>query len=405
MSKPTFLEFFAGAGLVRAALEPSWRCVWANDVSRKKADVYIRNFGDHDFLLRDVAELVAKDVPSATMAWASFPCQDLSLAGWRKGMSAARSGTFWAFWRLMHGQFEAGFRPPIITIENVVGLLYGDNFSGLCEALAALEMRFGAMVVDARSFLPQSRPRVFVVAIDSRVSIDGLAHEGDPGNREWFTPAIRSAYDRLPEQLKDRWVWWNLPMPQSQPVPVHSVIDWDAREARWRSDDEVVAIKRMMTGVNLRKLKSRVESGGRHVGFLYRRMRGGKQRAEVRFDGVAGCLRTPEGGSSRQTVVLIDNGRVRMRLLTPEETARLMGAPDGFWLPDNYNDAYRAMGDAVAVPAVGWIAEHLLLPLANSAEAAQGALTDSPATDASRSHSNAERNARRWLQSAALARS
>src|SRR5262249_28652351 len=96
----------------------------------------------------------------------------------------------------------------------------------------------------------------------------------------------------------------------------------------------------------------------------YRRMRNGNQRAEVRFDGVSGCLRTPSGGSSRQTVVVVDKGRIRTRLLSPREAARLMGVDDTFWLPKRYNDAYKAMGDGVAVPVVRWLSQQLLVPIA-----------------------------------------
>ena len=38
-----------------------------------------------------------------------------------------------------------------------------------------------------------------------------------------------------------------------------------------------------------------------------------------------------------------------------------MGVPDSFWLPDSYNDAYRAMGDGVAVPVVQWLSQNLLI--------------------------------------------
>ena len=85
---------------------------------------------------------------------------------------------------------------------------------------------------------------------------------------------------------------------------------------------------------------------------------------ELRFDDVAGCLRTPEGGSSRQVLVLRQGTDLKTRLLTARETARLMGAPDSFKLPGSYNDGYRAMGDAVAVPVAKWIARYLLAPLA-----------------------------------------
>jgi DNA (cytosine-5)-methyltransferase 1 len=41
-----------------------------------------------------------------------------------------------------------------------------------------------------------------------------------------------------------------------------------------------------------------------------------------------------------------------------------MGAPESYLLPGSYNDGYRAMGDAVAVPVTSWLARHLLAPLA-----------------------------------------
>jgi DNA (cytosine-5)-methyltransferase 1 len=89
-----------------------------------------------------------------------------------------------------------------------------------------------------------------------------------------------------------------------------------------------------------------------------------RQRLELRFDGVAGCLRTPAGGSSRQVLVIVEGGAVKTRLLGAREAARLMGAPENFKLPGSYNAAYKAMGDAVAVPVARWLAEHLLAPLA-----------------------------------------
>src|SRR5690606_9125330 len=102
MRKYRFYDFFAGAGLVRLGLGSSWTSVWANDIDPKKAEIYIRNFGDRDFHLGDVNDVDPNSLPTPVeMAWASFPCQDLSLAGWRRGMSAERSGTFWAFWRIM----------------------------------------------------------------------------------------------------------------------------------------------------------------------------------------------------------------------------------------------------------------------------------------------------------------
>jgi hypothetical protein len=125
----------------------------------------------------------------------------------------------------------------------------------------------------------------------------------------------------------------------------------------------------MLSPVNKRKLEAAIQAKTFFAGTAYRRTRpdedGGRtQRLEVRFDGIAGCLRTPNGGSSRQTVIIVEHGKVRSRLMTIRECARLMGAPDWYELTGSYNDGYRAMGDAVAVPVTRWLTRHLLAPLA-----------------------------------------
>src|SRR6185436_19137859 len=111
---------------------------------------------------------------------------------------------------------------------------------------------------------------------------------------------------------------------------------------------------------------------GRAVGAIFRRTRvedgASVQRAEVRFDGLAGCLRTPRGGSSRQAIVVIEDGCVRSRLITPREAARLMGLPDSYVLPRTTTAALHVAGDGVAVPVVRWLAGELLEPLLEPAK-------------------------------------
>ena len=360
----TFLEFFAGAGLVRLGLEPLWSCIWANDIDPRKQEVYEEWFGPGEFVLGDVGTVASDSLPiGADMAWASFPCQDLSLAGWRRGMKAERSGTFWEFWRLMHESMQRRERPPLLVIENVVGMLYGKDFAMLCEALATLGMQFGPLVVDARLFLPQSRPRVFLIAVDSRVDCSSFTHEEAPDTVPWFTKAIRVAYEQTPASIRGAWRWWTLPEPSLTIRPVEELIEENPAGVAWHEPEETNRLLEMMTDLNLEKTKLAMERGT-SVGFIYKRIREKVQRAEVRFDGVAGCLRTPEGGSSRQIVLSLDNGHVRSRLLSPREAARLMGVPDPLWLPPKYNDAYRAIGDGVAVPVVRWLSERLLIHLA-----------------------------------------
>lgn len=396
MQAHRFYDFFAGVGMVELALAPGWRCVWANDIDPRKAAIYRANHDPGVFHLGDVAAVNAGDLPpGAAMAWASFPCQDLSLAGWRRGMGADRSGTFWAFWRLMRELHGRGRRPPLIVVENVVGLLHGPDFGDLCEALAALEMQFGALRIDARRFLPQSRPRVFVVAVDARLDVAGLT-ECDPETSPWVDRRIRAAHDALDARLRRLWRWWRLPDPDTPVRPIESLILDEPVGVAWHSEAETAHLLGLMSATNLAKIEAAKQRPGRSVGFLYRRTRREGQRAEVRFDGLAGCLRTSTGGSSRQTVLVIKDGEVRTRLLAPREAARLMGLPDAFWLPDRYNEAYHAIGDGVAVPAAAWLGTHLLTPLA--ARAAESlVVTTSSAGDSQVFRESAEARARVWL--------
>jgi DNA (cytosine-5)-methyltransferase 1 len=384
-----FYEFFAGAGMARLGLKHLWKAVWANDNNPKKVAIYEHNFGKGHIDPRDVA-LVAGDIESgrllgtsntptfpldADMAWASFPCQDLSLAGWQRGMSAERSGAYWPFWKIMYALEKSGHRPPVIVIENVRGLLYGDNFRGLCESLAALGMRFGAFLADSKSFVPQSRPRVFVVAVDDHVNLTGLTSQNVPSN-PWFPTAVCEAFSELPDELKKKWVWWNVaPVTKERPC-ISSIFEENPRDVTYDTQKQTARLRALMTPRHAEKVDKALANPDVQVGFLYKRTRQGQQRAEVRFDGMAGCLRTPKGGSSRQTIVVVNNGTVRTRLLSRIEAARLMGIPldeEGClpgkkkkFFPGNfsYNDAYLAMGDGVVVPVVHYIATTILDELA-----------------------------------------
>jgi DNA (cytosine-5)-methyltransferase 1 len=119
-----------------------------------------------------------------------------------------------------------------------------------------------------------------------------------------------------------------------------------------------------MTSKNREKVRKAQLLGRRIIGFGYRRTRQDKQRLEIRFDGIAGCLRTAAGGSSKQIVVEVIGERLRTRLLSPREAARLQGLPDEYFLPDDYNDAYDVVGDGLCVPVVRFLGNKLLTRLA-----------------------------------------
>jgi DNA (cytosine-5)-methyltransferase 1 len=163
--------------------------------------------------------------------------------------------------------------------------------------------------------------------------------------------------------LQAAWRWWNPPAPQAPVARIEDVIEATPGNVAWHSPEETARLLASMSEVNRRKVMEAQASGALQVGTIYRRTRAGVVRAEVRFDGVSGCLRTPSGGSSRQTILIVQGQRIRSRLLSPREAARLMGLPDDYRLPERYNDAYHLAGDGVAAPVVSHIARHLLEPI------------------------------------------
>jgi len=347
-------EFFAGSGLVTEALKDSFNVVWANDICPRKARVYEANHGKSHFHLGSIHTVRGEDLPNAVLSWASFPCQDLSLAGKIVGIHSERSGLVWEWLRVLD---ECASPPPVLVAENVVGLVSshgGQNYLRLHEALSARGYAVGAVMLDAVNWVPQSRPRVFVIAISNQVAIPELLRQQTPG---WcHSDAIRAVAAKCHED----WVWWRIPKPQRRSKGLSDILEWAAPEDDAPRRDRLLG----MLSPAHKKALYELAFTGQAVFPGYKRTRNGRQTLEIRFDNIAGCLRTPEGGSSRQNVILRDSkGAIKTRLLTVRETARLMGAPESYKLPGSYNDGYKAMGDAVAVPVVRWLARQLLEPL------------------------------------------
>jgi DNA (cytosine-5)-methyltransferase 1 len=283
------------------------------------------------------------------------------LAGNGAGLDGVRSGTFWAFMRLMDGLRAQGRKPRMIALENVYGAITshsGKDFEAMIQTVATQGYRLGAMVIDAIHFLPQSRPRLFLVAVDVSLQIPDVCFQETP-NPAWHPAAIIRAYNQLPKELKNQWVWWNPPMPKASQKTLDDIIEAVPQGVEWHSEGETQRLMNMMSPVNRRKILQAQQSGRLKVGALYRRTRNGEQRAEVRFDGVSGCIRTPGGGSSRQTIMIVNGSDIRSRLLTAREAARLMGLDDSYRLPDRYNDAYHLAGDGVVVPVVSHLSKHI----------------------------------------------
>lgn len=358
---PKVAEFFAGIGLARLGLERAgFEVTWANDIEQSKYSMYEGHFrdealsGSSHFEVRDVASVTGDMVPDIDLAWSSFPCTDLSLAGGRAGLAGAASGTFYHFTRVLD---EMGDRKPaVVAVENVHGLATshgGDDMVAAIRALNDLGYSVDVLAIDARRFVPQSRPRLFMVGVQDPAQLPtGTDSEIRPDFLQVFygDPSLRMHTALLPS------------LPRPLVGGLHAYVEEMADDdGRWWSPERVQAFVESLSSIQLARVQMLRSSGVESFRTAYRRTRKGVAVWEVRPDEVSGCLRTARGGSSKQAVVRVSSGELQVRWMTPLEYARLMGAGDYNIYGVRDSQVLFGFGDAVCAPAVAWVAENYLL--------------------------------------------
>lgn len=360
-ARPKVLEFFAGIGLARMGLESAgFRVAWANDYEPDKKAMYDAQFpesDEHAFALGDIGEVEVADLPrDASLAWASSPCTDLSLAGGRAGLAGVQSGTFWHFIRLLNELHDD--RPEVVVLENVVGLATshgGDDLAAAVRAFNELGYSVDVLAIDARRFVPQSRPRLFLVG--AKNPPEDVAEPNSELRPDWLQWVYGDKSLRTHRAA--------LPAP---PAPMLTglgefVEEMPLDDERWWDRDRTEAFVESLSPMQRERVNVLRRSPGVKYRTAYRRTRGGVAVWEVRADDISGCLRTARGGSSKQAVVRLGKKRLQVRWMTPREYARLMGAGEYDLSAARNNQALFGFGDAVAVPAVSWLAEHYLMPM------------------------------------------
>lgn len=368
-----FAEFFAGVGLVREGLSLSgWECIWANDISESKKNVYVSNYGDEHFILEDIWNIASKPslVSSGAFLYtASFPCTDLSVAGGRAGLAGKESGTLNAFLKILSLKKQCNDLPKVVMLENVKGFLTSHDGRDVADTVSALnELGYYVDIVelDAVYFTPQSRPRVFVIAVNSSLADYFMKTGDDYGSNISISP-IRSAnlIKVIKKNIGLNWGLLDVPIPDTKTQNISSIIDSTVLDSapEWWSEERKNKLYAQMSDAHKNELAKMVSGQEYSYGTVYRRMRKGQSMAELRTDGIAGCLRTPRGGSSKQIVIKAGKGDWSVRLLNPREYARLQGVRDSYQLPSNENQGFFAMGDAVCVPVINYLATHVLTPL------------------------------------------
>jgi DNA (cytosine-5)-methyltransferase 1 len=378
----TFYEFFAGIGLIRLGFEitsSGWNCIWANDNAIDKKEIYESNFGSSHFCADDIWKVKPDQLPGhAFAATASFPCTDVSVAGYRNGLKGKESSTFFAFSNLIKSLKIEGRQPNIIMLENVQGLLSshkGNDIKIILESFCNLGYFVDIIEINAYYFTPQSRPRIFIFGVLPEIAESIMAIKKESRNFfEWELQITSNPILRPPKVLDiiknhENLNWGIINLPKLNPIQsnLKEIIEEIPNDSKlWWSSDRCKKLKNQMSAHNLLKLNSMIGQDEYSYGTVYRRIRDNKSMAELRTDGIAGCLRTPKGGSSKQILVKAGKGGFNVRLLTPRECARLQGVHDSFLLSNDTNKALFGLGDAVCVPVIQWIVENVFEPAYNS---------------------------------------
>ena len=316
--------------------------------------MYEANFGSA-IDARDIRALRGSDIPRAELWTASFPCNDTSIAGGYCGISGQNSSMIHEFLRLVS---EAGERrPDLILLENVLGFLMRDGGADLRHVLEALNdrsYRIDIIVGDAKWWVPQSRRRLFVVARHGLVA------------PSFWRPSTSRIRPEMVTDFIDRnadlgWHFEDVADPiDGHPKLIDIVERLDPADPRWWSKERTSYLHTQLSDRHLAAAIKMIEGPKLQYATVFRRVRRGRSMAEMRTDGVAGCLRTPRGGSGRQILIEAGEGRFAVRLLTPRECARLQGVPDSYIIPVKDNAALFGFGDAVCVPVVRWISDYFL---------------------------------------------
>jgi len=359
--RPQALEFFAGIGLARIALaRAGFDVVWSNDYEPDKHAMYSAHFQDgpeHTYVVGDVGGVRAEDLPPAQLAWASSPCTDLSLAGSRAGLAGRESNAFWLWTALLRDMGDDS--PAVVVLENVTGLATshgGDDLRAAIRELNDLNYSIDLLSIDARRFVPQSRPRMFLVGAKNPPEDTAVA---SPLRPEWAQSFYGDPTLRMHKA----------PLPEAPDFLLEGfgkvVEEMPASDERWWDAQRTENFVRSLSPTQLERIRLLKQNPDVSYRTAYRRTRNGVPVWEVRADDIAGCLRTARGGSSKQAVVRVGAGRLKVRWMTPLEYARLMGAGEFQLSGARNSQALFAFGDAVAVPAVEWLAENYLMPLIN----------------------------------------
>lgn len=328
----TFIDLFAGIGGFRRGFEKfGGKCVFTSEWDRNSRKTYLANFEcDHE-VAGDITKIEAHDIPAHDVLLAGFPCQPFSIAGVSKKNALGRNHGFLdetqgtLFFDV--ARIIAHHRPAAFVLENVKNLASHDKGKTLKVIKKVLEEELGykiqCRIIDAKSFVPQHRERIFIVGFREAVEFD-------------------FAKLKIPDPAKG---------PLLKTI-LHPCDGSEVSEEPYTFGDLAKINKKYTLTPNLweylKKYAAKHKAKGNGFGF-----------GLVGPDNISRTLsaRYYKDGSE----ILVKQKGGRPRRLTPRECARLMGfdrpGQKPMVIPVSDTQAYRQFGNAVVVPVVEAVAQ------------------------------------------------
>lgn len=365
-----FIDLFAGIGGFRLALEAAGHtCVFSSEIDKHARATYQANHGDMP--AGDITQIDAKDIPAHDILAAGFPCQSFSVAGLRKGFEDTRGTMFFEIARIVDYH-----RPGIVFLENVKGLVNhdkGKTLDVIKQTLQDMGYVVDYRVLNAKDFgLPQNRERIFIIARN-----DG---------KEITWPVAPKTPTRLGDILEtdvDNQYYYKkqLPVvPKSDETILSDVRNGDNTLHSWNMIDTTKKEKELCH--RLQKLRRKGEKDGHPVsvtefvgyeqeiqslcqkGIIHRVDNAVEFVNSKQIAGIQGIYRIYNHNSPAWPTITANPTydyvyQHSYRKLTPRECGRLQGYPDSFIFPVSNSQAYKQLGNSVALPVVTAIAKQL----------------------------------------------
>jgi len=320
-----FIDLFAGIGGFRLALQSlGGKCVFGSEWDKFAQQTYEANFGDKPY--GDITQIAEQNIPDHDILCGGFPCQAFSIAGKKGGFDDSRGTLFFDIARILKEK-----QPSAFFLENVKGLKSHQRGKTLATILNILRNDLGYYVPEpqimrAQDFgLPQKRGRVFIVGFHPRTGVGAFDYP-----------------EPLPHQAK-----------------VSDIKETGGVSAKYYISTVYLA--------SMKKHKERHKNKGNGFGYEI-----------IPDDGIANTIVI--GGMGKERNLVIDHSledftpvtnikgeinREGIRRMTPREWARLQGFPDEYQIHKSDVQAYKQLGNSVAVPAIRATAERILESMAN----------------------------------------